>query len=239
VCAIEKAGPVKRIGILLLIGATAVGAWTTATTQAQDEAPAPKLETDVQKASYGLGHQLAKVFGTLDLDAMRRGYEDGVAGKPALVSGGDSQAAQQRLGKLQAEKARASTTKKSAEFFVTNKAKEGVVETKSGLQYKVLTAAEGAKPKATDKVTVHYTGTLLDGTVFDSSVKRGTPATFPLNGVIKGWTEGVQLMAVGSKFRFFIPSGLAYGPRGRPPTIGPDAPLLFDIELLAIEGAGN
>jgi len=109
-----------------------------------------------------------------------------------------------------------------------------VITTASGLKYEVLTAAEGPKPSATDKVTVHYKGTLTDGTVFDSSYDRGQPTTFPLNRVIPGWTEGVQLMSVGSKYRFTIPGNLAYGAGGIPGTIPPNATLIFDVELLAI-----
>ena len=111
-----------------------------------------------------------------------------------------------------------------------------MVTTKSGLQYKILKKGDGAKPSATDKVKVHYHGTLLDGKVFDSSVDRGEPISFPLDGVIKGWTEGVQLMPIGSKFKFFIPSDLAYGDRGAGGDIGPGATLIFEVELLAIEG---
>ncbi len=120
-------------------------------------------------------------------------------------------------------------------FLAENKTVDDVVETPSGLQYMILTEGDGPSPSATDQVTVHYEGKLLDGTVFDSSYERGEPATFALNGVIAGWTEGLQLMAVGSKFRFFIPAHLAYGEQGSGPDIGPNATLIFDVELLAIE----
>jgi FKBP-type peptidyl-prolyl cis-trans isomerase len=121
-------------------------------------------------------------------------------------------------------------------FLATNGKRAGVMTTASGLQYEVLTKGTGAKnPVATSKVTVHYTGTLIDGTKFDSSVDRGQPATFPLNGVIAGWTEGVQLMTTGSKFRFYIPYNLAYGERGSPPRIPGYACLIFDVELISIE----
>jgi len=115
-----------------------------------------------------------------------------------------------------------------------NKKEKGVITTPSGLQYKVITLGKGAKPTATDKVKVHYHGTLIDGTVFDSSVQRGEPISFPLNGVIAGWTEGVQLMPVGSKFIFYIPSELGYGERGAGGMIGPGATLIFEVELLGI-----
>jgi FKBP-type peptidyl-prolyl cis-trans isomerase FklB len=121
-----------------------------------------------------------------------------------------------------------------AAFLAANKSKAGVVTTDSGLQYKILTQGEGSTPKQNDKVTVHYSGTLLDGTEFDSSYKRGKPATFQVNGVIRGWTEALQLMSVGSKYRLFIPADLAYGQRGAGQKIGPNTMLIFDVELLSI-----
>lgn len=119
-------------------------------------------------------------------------------------------------------------------FLAENKNKPGVTELASGLQYEILTDADGPKPTAYNKVTCHYHGTLIDGTVFDSSVRRGQPATFPLNMVIAGWTEGLQLMSVGAKFRFFIPPHLAYGDRHVSAEIGPNSTLIFDVELLGI-----
>jgi FKBP-type peptidyl-prolyl cis-trans isomerase FklB len=119
-------------------------------------------------------------------------------------------------------------------FLAENKKKKGVVELSSGLQYEIITEGTGPKPSATDKVTTHYHGTLLDGTVFDSSVQRGQPATFPVNGVIQGWVEALQLMPVGSKWRLFIPSNLAYGERGAGGSIGPNATLIFEVELISI-----
>jgi FKBP-type peptidyl-prolyl cis-trans isomerase FklB len=120
------------------------------------------------------------------------------------------------------------------EFLVNNKTREGVHTTASGLQYEVLTEGNGPKPKATDKVKCHYHGTLIDGTIFDSSVQRGQPATFPLNMVIKGWTEALQLMPVGSKYRLFLHPTLAYGERQTGAVIGPNSTLIFDVELLDI-----
>jgi FKBP-type peptidyl-prolyl cis-trans isomerase FklB len=128
----------------------------------------------------------------------------------------------------------AANLKAGQEFLESNKKRPGVVPLPSGLQYEILVEGTGPKPKATDKVTCHYHGTLIDGTVFDSSVKRGQPATFPLNMVIKGWTEGLQLMTVGSKWRFYIPSDLAYGDRQVSAQIGPNSTLIFDVELLGI-----
>jgi FKBP-type peptidyl-prolyl cis-trans isomerase FklB len=128
----------------------------------------------------------------------------------------------------------AANLKAGQEFLANNKNEEGVVELPSGLQYKILKEGTGEKPSATDNVKCHYHGTLIDGTVFDSSVQRGTPAKFPLNMVIKGWTEGLQLMPVGSKWRFFIPPHLGYGDRQVSAQIGPNSTLIFDVELLDI-----
>ncbi len=128
----------------------------------------------------------------------------------------------------------AANLKAGEDFLAENKAQQGVVALPSGLQYKILTEGTGPKPAATDTVKCHYHGTLIDGTIFDSSVQRGTPASFPLNMVIKGWTEGLQLMPVGSKWRFFIPPYLGYGDRQVSPQIGPNSTLIFDVELLGI-----
>ncbi len=138
-----------------------------------------------------------------------------------------------RLFGMKNEKA-AANLKEGQEFLAANKSKAGVTELPSGLQYEVITAGTGDKPSETDKVKCHYHGTLINGTIFDSSVQRGQPATFPLNQVIKGWTEGVQLMGVGSKWRFFIPPHLGYGDRQVGPTIGPNTTLIFEVELLGI-----
>jgi FKBP-type peptidyl-prolyl cis-trans isomerase FklB len=128
----------------------------------------------------------------------------------------------------------AKNLKEGQAFLETNKANENVVALPSGLQYQILQEGTGAKPSATDKVTCHYHGTLINGTVFDSSVQRGQPATFPLNMVIKGWTEALQLMSIGSKWRLFLPADLAYGDRHVSAEIGPNSTLIFDVELLGI-----
>lgn len=138
-----------------------------------------------------------------------------------------------KLFNMRSEKA-AANLKAGEAFLATNKERAGVVALPSGLQYEILTEGTGAKPSATQTVTCHYHGTLIDGTVFDSSVQRGQPASFPLNRVISGWTEGLQLMGVGSKWRFFIPPHLAYGDRQVSAQIGPNSTLIFDVELLAI-----
>ena len=139
-----------------------------------------------------------------------------------------------KLAQMKSEKA-AANSKAGEDFLAANKTKEGVVELPSGLQYLVLTMGDGEKPWPTHNVTCHYHGTLIDGTVFDSSVQRGRPASFPLNMVIKGWTEGLQLMPVGSKFRFFIPPHLGYGDRQVSAEIGPNSTLIFDVELISFK----
>jgi len=138
-----------------------------------------------------------------------------------------------KLFQMKNDKA-AANLKAGEDFLAANKEKPGVTELPSGLQYEVITEGTGKKPSATEKVTCHYHGTLIDGTVFDSSVKRGQPASFPLNMVIKGWTEGLQLMSVGSKWRFFIPANLGYGDRQVSAQIGPNSTLVFEVELLGI-----
>jgi FKBP-type peptidyl-prolyl cis-trans isomerase FklB len=138
-----------------------------------------------------------------------------------------------KLFQLKNEKA-ATNLKTGLDFLEANKLKPGITALASGLQYEIITTGDGVKPLATNKVTCHYHGTLIDGTVFDSSVKRGQPATFPLNMVIKGWTEGLQLMPAGSKWRFFIPPNLAYGDRQVSAQIGPNCTLIFEVELLSV-----
>jgi FKBP-type peptidyl-prolyl cis-trans isomerase FklB len=138
-----------------------------------------------------------------------------------------------KLSQLKSEKA-AANLKAGQDFLDANKQKPGIVALPSGLQYEVMTMGEGPNPSATSKVTCHYHGTLIDGTVFDSSVRRGQPATFPLNMVIKGWTEGLQLMPEGSKWRFFIPPHLGYGDRQVSAQIGPNSTLIFEVELIGI-----
>ena len=138
-----------------------------------------------------------------------------------------------KLFQMRNEKA-AANLKAGEEFLAANKEKPGIIALPSGLQYEVITEGTGVKPLATNKVTCHYHGTLIDGTVFDSSVRRGQPATFPLNAVIKGWTEGLQLMNTGSKFRFFIPPQLGYGERQVSAEIGPNSTLVFEVELLGV-----
>jgi FKBP-type peptidyl-prolyl cis-trans isomerase FklB len=208
---------------------------------AQDK---PDLSNPKQKVSYAIGLDIATKLNRpeLDLDAkaLTAGIADGFAGKPALTEE-EQKAVIMDLQKSamaraeEKEKAAASTNLKAGEAFLAENAKkEGVKTTASGLQYKVIKTGTGASPKPTDTVKVHYHGTLIDGTVFDSSVRRNTPATFPVNGVIPGWTEALQLMKVGDKWRLFIPAKLAYGANG-PGPIGPNSALIFEVELLGIE----
>lgn len=154
-------------------------------------------------------------------------------GTPEITHEEAQKLIQEYLTDLQ-KKAESATREVGEKFLAENKKKEGVKVTASGLQYIVDKEGEGASPTATDEVTVHYTGKLLDGTVFDSSVSRGEPATFPLNRVIPGWTEGVQLMKEGAKYTFFIPSDLAYGAQGIPNAIPPHSTLIFDVELIKV-----
>jgi FKBP-type peptidyl-prolyl cis-trans isomerase FklB len=194
----------------------------------------------MDKISYALGLSMGQnLMGsgveTLNYQDLAKGIEDVLTHQQPKIS---YQEAQQVLGQFfqELEAKVAGAAKADGEKFLAENAKrEGVKVTASGLQYEVLEPSLGQKPKATDTVRVHYEGTLIDGTVFDSSYKRGESITFPLNGVIKGWTEGLQLMSVGSKYKFFIPYQLAYGERGAGASIPPYAALIFTVELLGIE----
>lgn len=219
-----------------------------------EEEKAPVLETEIQKQAYGLGASIGmymqrnleehdKLGLTLDKDLIVTGFVDSIAGK-SMIEKEEIQALLQNLDATMKEKQQAATIAASeaslaegAKFLEENAKKEGVMVTESGIQYSVITAAEGDKPLATDTVKVHYKGTFLNGETFDSSYDRGEPAEFPLNRVIQGWTEGVQLMSVGAKYQFTIPSDLAYGPNGNPPRIPGNSVLQFEIELLEIAKA--
>ncbi len=193
------------------------------------------LESKLDSVAYVLGGELAKIFGEdlkdVNFDALKAGALDAQAGVNKL-EGTNVNSLMQSYANEKAEKMKA----KGEAWLAENAKKEGVTTTASGLQYEVITEGDGPQPTATDKVTVHYHGTIIDGTVFDSSVERGKPATFGLNQVIKGWTEGVQLMKTGSKYRFFIPSDLGYGANGQGGVIGPYEVLIFEVELISIEG---
>jgi FKBP-type peptidyl-prolyl cis-trans isomerase FklB len=206
----------------------------------------PSLKTDQEKVSYSIGLDIGANFKRqsveLDSKALTAGISDGLSGaKPALsedevkkVLADFQQQMRTRLAAV-AQQAADDNKKKGEAFLAENKKRKGVVTLPSGLQYKILKEAKGAKPKATDTVSTHYRGTLIDGTEFDSSIKRGEPAEFPVNQVIKGWTEALQLMPVGSKWQLFIPSDLAYGPQGAGNMIGPNSTLIFEVELLDIK----
>ncbi len=207
----------------------------------------PALKTQRDKASYAIGLNIGKNLrkDSVDVDPkiLLRGLKDALAGSETLLTDDEARAAmmalQNDLRKRQEEKMQqvGETNKKEGEaFLAANKTRDGVVTLPSGLQYKVLQQGTGPKPSTSDSVLCNYRGTLLDNTEFDSSYKRGQPATFPVGGVIKGWTEALQLMPVGSKWQLFIPSELAYGARGAGPNIGPNATLIFEVELLSIQG---
>jgi len=220
----------------------------------QETTKAPVLDTEIQKQAYGLGasigmymqrnlEQQSKLGLDLDKDLISHGFLDSIDGK-SLLEQEEIQALLTSLDEQMKAKQQAMTAKASEDgiaegqkFLDENAKREGVEVTPSGIQYEVIVEADGEKPLATDTVVVHYAGTLLNGEEFDSSIKRGQPAVFPLNRVISGWTEGVQLMSVGAKYKFTIPSDLAYGPNGNPPTIPGNAVLQFEIELLEIKKA--
>ncbi len=212
--------------------------------------PAPALTTQKDKFSYALGMNLGtslhKQSVPVDPNILVRGLRDALAGGKTAMTEDQARAAlmevQNEVRKNQQEQMQAAgeVNKKAGDaFLAANKAKDGVVALPSGLQYRILTQGTGPKPTATDSVVCNYRGTLLDGTEFDSSYKRGEPATFPVSGVIKGWSEALQLMPVGSKWQLFVPSDLAYGERSPGPEIAPDSTLIFEVELLSIQNKSD
>jgi FKBP-type peptidyl-prolyl cis-trans isomerase FkpA/FKBP-type peptidyl-prolyl cis-trans isomerase FklB len=201
------------------------------------------LGSDKKNLSYTIGQQIGRQLKTqgFDIDAatLASSIQDAISGKKPKLSMEQMQAAMTKASQAQQAKSEAAGKENRAKgdkFLAENKTKAGVKTTASGLQYEVITEGKGKSPVATDTVKVHYKGTLIDGTQFDSSYDRNEPAEFPLNGVIKGWTEGLQLMKVGGKMRLFVPSDLAYGPQGRP-SIPPNSVLIFEVELLEIAAA--
>jgi FKBP-type peptidyl-prolyl cis-trans isomerase FklB len=199
------------------------------------------LESTKDKASYSIGmsigNNLKEQGIELNPEAVAAGIKAAVTGQKPLLTDEEMQQAilalqMEMMAKMEQQGEK--NLKEGEAFLAANKKKTGIQTTASGLQYRIITKGKGDKPKATDRVTTHYTGRLIDGTEFDSSLKRNEPATFPLSGIIEGWREALQLMAVGSKWELFIPAELAYGEEGRPPVIPPNSTLVFEIELLKI-----
>jgi FKBP-type peptidyl-prolyl cis-trans isomerase FklB len=226
---------------------TTPGTSTHKTTGTKAASTGASLTTDKQKQSYALGMNIGRGLkqqgADVDPATVARGLRDTLAGTTPLLTDAEAEAALRQLqndvhAKQEAEmqKAGEANMKEGEDFLAANKAKDGVVTLPSGLQYKILTPGTGPKPMATDTVVCNYRGTFINGTEFDSSYKHGQPATFPVNGVIKGWTEALQLMPVGSKWQLFIPPELAYGSRGAGGVIGPNATLIFEVELISIKG---
>jgi FKBP-type peptidyl-prolyl cis-trans isomerase len=210
-------------------------------------APSSELSTPKEKSSYALGMNIARglLQQSIDVDtpSLLRGMKDTLSGSKPLLDDNEAQAALSQL-QHQVQIKQQEAMQKAAEenmtqgeaFLAANKVKQGVVALPSGLQYKIVAEGTGPKPTASDTVVCNYRGTLIDGTEFDSSYKRGQPASFAVNQVIRGWTEALQMMPVGSKWQLFIPPNLAYGPRGAGGVIGPNATLIFEVELLSIKG---
>jgi len=215
--------------------------------RAAGPAAAAPPTTDKDRTSYAIGQNIGKSLkpasGDLDIDVLKRAIDDVLAGRPSRMTDAEVQTALQafsaKMQQRQVAESKAQAERNGAAgkaFLAENGAKPGVVTTASGLQYQVLKAGNGPKPAAGATVKVHYVGTLLDGTKFASSYDRGEPVSFPLGSVIRGWTEGLQLMPVGSKYRLWLPPELAYGAQGTPGgPIPPDATLVFDVELLGVQ----
>jgi FKBP-type peptidyl-prolyl cis-trans isomerase FklB len=246
--------------ILILVAAITLFVSSCQQAKEQNAKPAEKkeitkadLKTEDDNISYSLGFSMGSRFIRdgleINLEIFQEGMKDGFTGSKQVLTEEEMQktmmALQQKMmAKRQTEHMKEmeerknlgeANKEKGEKFLEANKAKEGVITLESGLQYKILRKGTGTSPKATDTVKCHYKGTTIDGEEFDSSYKRGEPATFALNRVIKGWTEGLQLMKEGGKWEFFIPPELAYGEMGSGPHIGPNEVLIFEVELLGIE----
>ena len=228
---------------LSVIFIAAVFAASTALSQVQ-------LKEERDKVSYSIGLDIGNTFKRqnmdINMDALLSGMKDAASGAKPQMTEEEIKTTMTAFSKNMMEKQAAAAKESGAKnaaagekFLAENKGKDGVKTTPSGLQYKVIKEGTGPMPKETDTVETHYRGTLLDGTEFDSSYARNEPATFPVNRVIKGWTEALQLMKVGSKYQLFIPSSLAYGERGAGQEIGPNSTLVFDVELLGIKNPGE
>ena len=236
----------KRLGITVCI----LGLLATACFS--QDLPAPKavgssqFKTTKDKASYGIGLNIGRNIQDAGLDVnpdlLLKGLSDAIQNRELAISEKELNTAietferENAAAQIERQKAIGQKNKREGQaFLAANKSKPGVQTLPSGLQYKVLKSGSGASPKITDTVSTHYRGTLIDGTVFDSSYENGQPVSFPVSGVIRGWTEALQRMKVGDKWQLFIPSELAYGPRGAGRLIGPDAVLVFELELLSVE----
>jgi FKBP-type peptidyl-prolyl cis-trans isomerase FklB len=228
-----KQVPVLVMGTLLLVGCS--------------QESTVNLENHVDQASYGvglnIGESLARDAVELNVDAIAEGISDALSGAEKRVDKETLQAAFEKIREEQERKQAAvndAAAQIGSDFLAENGKKEGVTTLESGLQYEVITAAaeSGVKPSATDTVSVHYHGTLTDGSVFDSSVERGTPAEFPVNRVIAGWTEALQLMSAGDKWKLYIPADLAYGAQSPSPKIPANSALVFEVELLEVKQQG-
>jgi FKBP-type peptidyl-prolyl cis-trans isomerase FklB len=227
-------------------GGTAAKKPGTATAAKPGTSTAPTLKTDREKAAYAIGANIGRSMKKegvqLDPALIARGIKDGLGDGKLLLTDEQAQAAlvtfsgeMKKRQDAQVAAMGAANQKEGDAFLAANKAKAGVVTLPSGLQYKVISAGTGPKPTAEDTIKCNYKGTLINGTEFDSSAKHGGPADIPVGAVIKGWTEALQLMPVGSKWELYVPSGLAYGNRAAGPDIGPNSTLVFEVELLAIE----
>lgn len=254
----------KAMTVLAFIMAVFIGSYEVPETEAKESAetsasavPDAKAYNETDKISYCLGLDMGARFNEMGIEltplVFLKGLQDGISGAQPALSEEERQRAQNAFEDIMMEKqmevmaaeeamnaALAAKNKKEGEqFLAENKKKEGVLTTESGLQYMVIEAGQGGKPEAEDTVSVHYRGTLLDGWEFDSSYKRNQPATFALNDVISGWTEGIQLMSPGAKYKFFMSPDLAYGAMGTGGEIGPEATLIFEVELIEVKKAGK
>ena len=221
----------KSIQLIILIITINLSIKTTMSAQ--------KLTNEIDSVSYSLGVNIGENIKTQFPDIDLKNFELAIKDvldekKEPKISAVDAQKVIQNYFQKKQAKASESVIEEGKKFLEENSKKEGIISLESGLQYQVIKSAEGPKPTINDQVTTHYHGTLLDGTVFDSSIERGQPATFPVSGVIKGWTEALQLMTVGSKWKLFVPYDLAYGERGAGPKIGPYTTLIFEVELISI-----
>jgi FKBP-type peptidyl-prolyl cis-trans isomerase FkpA len=241
----------KRIIIVVVSAVLLIAVNASCSKSTEQESPEKKisLETLQQKGSYIMGYQQGQTLKMrefdveMDMDVFFQGFKDALKGESQIEEKDMQEIFREFFQgvreRLEAKRKALSEKNKTEgeQWLKENATKEGVIVTESGLQYQVLTEGTGPKPNPTDTVAVHYKGTLIDGTEFDSSYKRGEPTSFPLNRVIKGWTEGLQLMSKGAKYKFFIPSDLGYGERGQGAVIGPNAALIFEVELLDFQPA--